>query len=258
MDEIRDALILSCKQLKISSSFANRAMVTEAPTHQEYLLTLMKDEIALRKSKAIDFMISCAGFPRKYSFDQFRADEVQFPDGTTTDTLKSLNFYKDGKNIIMYGGTGTGKTMLSICIGLEACKNGIPVRFYRTAALVNMLSEYKGRRELTTLINKLNRAQILILDEFGYVPYDKAGTQLLFEYLSEIHEQKCIILNTNLEFSKWVNVLYDPQMTSALIGRLMHHCELILFPGENNRLRESSLNAVYQRMTQELSSEAHS
>ena len=252
MADIKEELILCCKKLKISSSFANRAMTTDAQTHQEFLLTLMKDEIDLRKSKANDLMISSAGFPRKYTFEQFRPDEVQFPEGTTKESLKALDFYKEGKNIIMYGGTGTGKTMLSICIGLEACKNGIPVKFFRTAALVNMLSEYKGRRELTTLINKLNRAQILILDEFGYVPYDKAGSQLLFEYLSEIHEQKCVILNTNLEFSKWVNVLYDSQMTSALIGRLMHHCELLLFPGENYRLRESSLNDVYRRMTQEL------
>lgn len=71
--------------------------------------------------------------------------------------------------------------------------------------------------------------------------YNRTGSQLLFDYLSEIHEKKVIILNTNLEFSRWVNVLYDEQMTAALVGRLMHHCHLILFPGENNRLRESSI-----------------
>ena len=89
---------------------------------------------------------------------------------------------------------------------------------------------------------------MLILDEFGYVPYDRMGTQLLFDYLSEIHGKKLVILNTNLEFSRWVNVLYDEQMTSALIGRLTHHCHLILFPGGNNRLRESTLNETYRSM----------
>ena len=77
------------------------------------------------------------------------------------------------------------------------------------------------------------------------VPYNRTGAQLLFDYLSEIHEKKVIILNTNLEFSRWVNVLYDEQMTAALVGRLMHHCHLILFPGENNRLRESSINDMF-------------
>ena len=81
--------------------------------------------------------------------------------------------------------------------------------------------------------------------QFGYVPYNRTGAQLLFDYLSEIHEKKVIILNTNLEFSRWVNVLYDDQMTAALVGRLMHHCHLILFPGENNRLRESSINDMF-------------
>jgi len=82
------------------------------------------------------------------------------------------------------------------------------------------------------------------------VPYDRYGAQLLFDYLSEIHEKKSVILNTNLEFSRWVNVLYDEQMTAALIGRLTHHCHLLLFPGENNRLRESSINELYERMSQ--------
>ena len=91
----------------------------------------------------------------------------------------------------------------------------------------------------------LGDPDILILDEFGYVPYNRTGAQLLFDYLSEIHEKKVIILNTNLEFSRWVNVLYDEQMTAALVGRLMHHCHLILFPGENNRLRESSINDMF-------------
>ena len=96
---------------------------------------------------------------------------------------------------------------------------------------------------------KLNTAGILILDEFGYVPYDRTGSQLFFDYLSEIHEQKEVILNTNLEFSQWVNVLYDQRMATALIGRLTHHVELILFPGGNNRLRESSINKAMNSMT---------
>ena len=148
----------------------------------------------------------------------------------------------------MYGSTGTGKTMLSILIGISACNQGIPGKFYRTAGLINLFSENQKQGTLTTLKKKLNKAGILILDEFGYVPYDRTGSQLLFDYLSEIHEKKSVILNTNLEFSQWVNVLYDQRMTTALIGRLTHHVELILFPGGNNRLRESSINAAIRRI----------
>jgi DNA replication protein DnaC len=138
--------------------------------------------------------------------------------------------------------------MLSILIGMSACMKDIPVRFFRTAKLVNLLAEHKLTGTLTQFEKKkLNPAKIIILDEFGYVPYDRTGAELLFDYLSEVHEQKSIILNTNLEFSQWVNILYDKRMTTALIGRLTHHVELILFPGENNRLRESSINQAFTR-----------
>lgn len=149
----------------------------------------------------------------------------------------------------MYGRTGTGKTMLSTALGVTACQKGIPVKFYRTAALVNQLSEAKKAGTLSMLLKKLHKASVVILDEFGYVPYDRTGAQLLFDFLSEIHEQKSVILNTNLEFSRWVNILYDEQMTAALVGRLMHHCYLLLFPGENNRLRESSINDLYRSIS---------
>ena len=138
--------------------------------------------------------------------------------------------------------------MLSICIGMEACQKGIPVKFFRTAALINQLSEAQEQGTLSQLHKRMDKAEIIILDEFGYVPYDRNGSQLLFDYLSEIHEQKSVILNTNLEFSQWVNVLYDQRMTTALIGRLTHHVELILFPGVNNRLRESSINETLSKI----------
>ena len=146
------------------------------------------------------------------------------------------------------GGTGTGKTMLSILIGISACSQEVPVKFYRTAGLINLFSECRSRGTLSQLKKKLNSAEIIILDEFGYVPYDRTGAQLLFDYLSEIHEKKSVILNTNLEFSLWVNVLYDQRMTTALIGRLTHHVDLILFPGGNNRLRESSISQAMSRL----------
>ena len=137
----------------------------------------------------------------------------------------------------------------AILIGLSACKQEVPVKFFRTAGLINQFSESQSKGNLSALKKKLNSAQIIILDEFGYVPYDRTGAQLLFDYLSEIHEQKSVILNTNLEFSQWVNVLYDQRMTTALIGRLTHHVELILFPGINNRLRESSINETLARIS---------
>lgn len=248
MDEIRVKLGECCKKLRLSASLADRAMTQEGVTNQEYLLNLLLDEIASRDAARITRNLNAAGFPCRYTPDQYRTGEIDFPDGVSFESLLSLDFYHSGKNVIMYGGTGTGKTMLSILIGMEACRLDIPVRFYRTAALVNLLTEHKQAGTLSHFRKKkLNPAKIIILDEFGYVPYDRAGSELLFDYLSEIHEQKSVILNTNLEFSQWVNILYDKRMTTALIGRLTHHVELILFPGENNRLKESSINQAFSR-----------
>ena len=248
MVDMKESILQCCKQLRLSTNLAERAMSLEGGTNQEYLYNLLSNEVTYRKERRITKLLNTAGFPKMYDRHQFRTDEIDFPDEVTLDTLLNLDFYHAGKNIIMYGSTGTGKTMLSTLIGISACNANIPVKFYRTAGLINQFSECHTNGRLSTLKKKLNNAEILILDEFGYVPYDRTGAQLLFDYLSEIHEQKSVILNTNLEFSQWVNVLYDKRMTTALIGRLTHHVELILFPGGNNRLRESSISEAWSRI----------
>ena len=248
MDNIEKNIADCCKQLRLSSNFSGQAMTQKGDTPQEYLLNLLTNEIEYRVMKRKSKYLNTAGFPRRYNVDEFRTEEIDFPEGVNLNSLLNLDFYHAGKNVIMYGGTGTGKTMFSILIGISACNQEIPVKFYRTAGLINLFSESRSKGNLTALKKKLNSAQILILDEFGYVPYDRTGSQLLFDYLSEIHEQKSVILNTNLEFSQWVNVLYDQRMTTALIGRLTHHVDLILFPGVNNRLRESSINETLSRI----------
>lgn len=248
MADIEKEIAECCKQLRISNNFSAQAMTMKGETPQEFLLNLLNNEIEYRTTRRISKYANTAGFPRRYNVEEFRTEEIDFPEGVNLNSLLELDFYHSGKNVIMYGGTGTGKTMLSILIGLSACKQEVPVKFFRTAGLINQFSESQSKGNLSALKKKLNSAHILILDEFGYVPYDRTGAQLLFDYLSEIHEQKSVILNTNLEFSQWVNVLYDQRMTTALIGRLTHHVELILFPGINNRLRESSINETLARI----------
>ena len=248
MDDMKEALAKCCKKLRLSASLANRAMTLTGESNQEFLLNLLLSEISNRDAARIARNMNMAGFPYRPRVEQYRTDEIDFPDGVSLESLLALEFYHNGENLIMYGGSGTGKTMLTILIGMAACTVNIPTRFYRVATLVNNLAESKQEGTLSQFKKKkLNPARILLLDEFGYVPYDRIGSELLFDYLSEIHEQKSIVLNTNLEFSQWVNVLYDKRMTTALIGRLIQHVELILFPGGNNRLRESSINQAFAR-----------
>jgi len=236
--EIREC----CKRLRLSQNLAEQAQTTEGENHQEFLLKLLQEEIEHRKTARIDKLISKAGFYSIKTFNGFKFDEISLPPGVTPEYLKELKFCESKTNIIMYGNVGTGKTHLSIALGVEACKKGMETRFYRTAALVNRLSEAKKEGTLSSFMKKIMKAELIICDEWGYVPLDVTGARLLFELISECYEQRTLIINTNIEFSRWINVFYDKDMTAAILDRVLHHCHLLLFPGESNRMRESSIS----------------
>jgi DNA replication protein DnaC len=230
-----------CKELRLSRNIVDMAQKLQAETHQEYLYKLLKSEVEHRESARKDKLLKNANFYCIKAFDGFRFDEVTLPATVTPEYLKNCEFLETKTNIVMYGNVGTGKSFLSIALGVEACKKGVETRFFRTAALVNKLSEAKKNGTLSAFMKKITKAELLICDEWGYVPLDKTGAQLLFEVVSECYERKTLIINTNIEFSRWVNVFYDEQMTGAIIDRVLHHCHLLLFPGPSNRMRESGL-----------------
>jgi DNA replication protein DnaC len=231
-----------CKRLRLSRNIVEMSDKIQADSHQEYLIKLLQSEITHRDKARKDKLLKKAGFYTIKTFESFRFDEVTLPGSITPVYLKECEFIANKSNIVMYGNVGTGKTHLSIALGVEACKKGMEVRFYRTSALVSKLAELKKAGTLSVFLRNLSNADLLICDEWGYVPLDRIGAQLLFEVISERYERKSVIINTNIEFSRWVNVFYDEQMTGAIIDRILHHCHLLLFPGQSNRMRESGLN----------------
>jgi len=230
-----------CKELKLSRNIVEMSERVEAESHQGYLLKLLRSELEHRESQRKDKFLKGAGFYSIKTLDGFRFDEVTLPAVVSLEYLRNCEFINTKTNLVMYGNVGTGKTYLSIALGVEACKRGIETRFFRTAALVNRLSEAKKSGTLSAFMKKLAKADLLICDEWGYVPLDRTGAQLLFEVISECYERNTLIINTNIEFSRWVNVFYDEQMTGAILDRVLHHCHLLLFPGQSNRMRESGL-----------------
>lgn len=230
-----------CKELRLSRNMAEMSAKLQAENHQEYLFKLLKSELEHREHTRKDKLLKNAGFYSIKAFDDFRFDEVTLPGAVTPEYLKNCEFLNTKTNLVMYGNVGTGKTFLSTALGVEACKNGIETKFFRTAALVNKLSEAKKSGTLSAFMKKITKAELIICDEWGYVPLDRTGAQLLFELISECYERKTLIINTNIEFSRWVNVFYDEQMTGAILDRVLHHCHLLLFPGPSNRMRESAL-----------------
>ena len=228
-----------CKALKISQNMVENSQKITADNHQEYLLKLLKLEIEHREKTRQNRLIKSAGFYTMKSLEAFKFDEVTVPASINIDYLRKCEFIRDKSNLVFYGNVGTGKTHLATAIGIEACKLGKSVKFFRTAALVNKLSEAKKAKELSGFIKQIMKNDLLIFDEWGYIPLDRDGSQLLFEIISECYERKSIIITTNIEFSRWTNVLYDEQMTGALIDRLLHHCHLLIFNGDSERMKNS-------------------
>ena len=236
---IREEIASCVKQLRLSQNIVDMSINMGSEQEQQYFLDVLKGEVQYRKEIRIQKSIKNAGFYCMKSFEDFRSDEVNMPSNLSIEQLRAGTFIEEKKNLVFYGKPGSGKTHLAQAIGLEACKKGMNVKFYRTAALVNRLSEAKKAKELSSLMKQIQKADLIILDEWGYVPLDRDGSRLLFEIISECYEQKSIIVTTNIEFSKWATILYDEQMTNALLDRLLHHCYLLIFTGDSDRIKNS-------------------
>jgi DNA replication protein DnaC len=178
-----------------------------------------------------------AGFYSVKTFENYRFDEIKMPSVLAPKDLETGEFIDRKENLVLYGNVGAGKTHMATAIGVAACKAGKEVKFFRTAALVNQLTEQKVKGNLTRTLKLINKADLLVLDEWGYVPLERDGARLLFQVISECYEKRSLILTTNLEFSKWVTIFYDEQMTAAIIDRIVHHGHMIIFDGPSKRLK---------------------
>ena len=152
-------------------------------------------------------------------------------------SLASCEFLARAEDVIVAGPIGTGKTHLAIAIGVEAARRRHRVLFARAADLVRDLLEARGALELGRLHRKVKRASLLIVDELGFVPFDRAGGELLFNLLSDRYERRSTIVTTNLAFSEWVQVLGDEKLTTALLDRLAHNAHILTTRGTSYRTR---------------------
>ncbi len=226
-----------CKALKLGAAMAQTSKSIEAATHQEFLYKILLEEIKRRNEAKRVRYLNTAGFYSIKTFEGYRFDEVKLPAALSPDSIKSGDFIDRKENLVLYGNVGTGKTHMATAIGVNACNAGKEVKFFRTAALVNYLSEQKSKGNLTKVLKAINKADLLILDEWGYVPLERDGARLLFQVISDCYEKRSVILTTNQEFSKWITVFYDEQMTASIIDRIVHYGHLIIFDGPSNRLK---------------------
>ena len=217
---MNEQILSCCKELRLSTTFEENALTMSGSTPQEYLLEVLRAEIDYRNNKRKKLHLKQAGFDNLKTFEGY-------------------DFMSRNENLILYGRNGAGKSHMATAIGVEACMQGKKVKFYKTASLANELTDAKSDGSLTKLLKRLSKLDLLICDEWGYLPFDAEGSQLLFQVIADCYEKRSLILTTNIEFSKWNGIFYDDQLTAALIDRLVHHSHLIVFDRESWRFEHS-------------------
>ena len=238
MSSIAEQIDEHCRRLRLRGMATKLERIAETDPKQ-FLLRFLQLQAESRDHTRIDRAIKSAGFYTLKHFDDFRFDEIKLPAALSPEALRELQFIEEKQNLICYGNVGTGKTHLATALGLEACKRGKHVAFYRTAALVNKLTRLNDGGELEKFLKTIEKLDLLICDEWGYVPVNCDGAQLLFQVISACYEKRSLILTTNLEFSKWTNIFLDEAMTTAMIDRLIHYSHLLIFDGESHRVKHS-------------------
>ena len=235
-ENMRGEIIAYSRQLMLSGSVAELCAAEATPRQEQFLHRVLSEEIKRRECNKKTRLLKRAGFPVLKSFAEYEFSEIRFPPDLSREKLLSCQFIAEKKNLVLYGGVGTGKTHMSLALGILACEMGLKVRFYTVTELVLKLSDSYHTGTLERLVRELKQLDLLILDEWGYVPVDREGSQLLFRIIADSYESKSLILTTNLEFSKWGSVFTDEQMAAAMIDRLVHHGHLLMFDAKSYRM----------------------
>ena len=205
--------------------------------YSEYLAELVHLEITDRRDRRVQRRIKEARFPSVKTLDTFEFDRQP---GVSRDQVLALaqgDFVSRPENVVLLGEIGTGKTHLACAIGFACCQRGLRVRFITAAELTTALVEAKASNRLSRKLEQLARFDLVILDELGYVPFDRSGADLLFAFIAKVYEHRSLMVTTNLPFPRWSEVFLDATAAAAVIDRIVHHATILQTAGKSYRLQ---------------------
>ena len=233
------------KQLRLPTMLAEFEKLSQEAGRENaddtcYLLRLCELEVARRTANALKARIKQAAFPVYRDFDTYDFSVMPSLNKQKVLGLARGEWLDQRENICLIGSVGVGKTHLAIALGLAACRQGRRVRFFTAGTLVHRLEEAQKQYQLERFLTQLDKTELLICDELGYLSFSRTGAELLFLVFADRYERSSLLLTSNLPFSEWGQIFQGERLTAALLDRLTHHGQILEMNGESYRFRESA------------------